>query len=271
MRVQRGDTVMFLQGDPRDVGVVEGRTGSSLSVRFPGRGNKRESVDRSQLRALADAIFEAREKGTKFRNDLSLTGGSTLAELVAAFGYATEERLRSDSLNRVTLQLVRAGLNVESESKHRDETFKLSLSQDAPAASSEEPADTVSVQQTSATQDMVNITTSVDLPEPFWPTALGLEPAAREIPFLRSLTGWEPILCLLHVPDDAELQSWLQPTWEGLVSTAFRSAQQFNRFGESDFTRTDVFIGPPVTLQTYLRPSVLSAESRQLRPLCQYR
>jgi hypothetical protein len=63
-------------------------------------------------------MYEARQRGTKFRHAFSLTGESTLAELVAVFGYATE-RLRQDSLNKVLGQLARAGLEVECATDRR--------------------------------------------------------------------------------------------------------------------------------------------------------
>ena len=113
MRVKVGDTVVFLNG--HGIGIVERRDRGELTLRLPHEGNLRGSFPREGVRPLAEAMFEARKRGTKFRNDLSLTGSSTVAELVAAFGYATQQ-LRLSSLNKVLSQLDRAGLDVISAS-----------------------------------------------------------------------------------------------------------------------------------------------------------
>jgi hypothetical protein len=101
---------------------------------------------------------------------------------------------------------------------------------------------------------------SVAMPDPFWPTALGLDPN-REVAFLRSLSGSDPLLCLLHVPDEANMQDWLQATWEGLMSWAYRSAKRFARSRDADSANPDLLIGPATLLHTYLKTSVLKGET----------
>src|SRR5216683_7484860 len=110
MKLLQGDTVALIR-DPRTVGIVERRSGKLLTIRFPEQENSREQIPRDEVRALAEFMYEARVRGTKFRHGVSLTGDSTLAELVAVFGYATE-RLRQDSLDKVLGQLQRAGLEI---------------------------------------------------------------------------------------------------------------------------------------------------------------
>jgi len=89
VRVQVGDTVVSSNG--QRVGIVERRDGGTLTLRLPNEGNCRERFSRAEVRPLAAAMFDARKRGTRFENGLSLTGASTLAELVAAFGYATQQ------------------------------------------------------------------------------------------------------------------------------------------------------------------------------------
>jgi hypothetical protein len=93
---------------------------------------------------------------------------------------------------------------------------------------------------------------------------LGLE-ANFELTFLRALTAPDPILCLLHIPDDTDIPGWLQATWEGLISWAFHAAQRFRSFATGDRLSPQVFIGPPAMLQTYFEASVLHAESPRLQ------
>ena len=110
---------------PSTVGIIERRQGDTLTIRFPDRDNRRERVSRREMRALAEVIYEARRGGTRYGKTLSLMGGSTLADLLLTFGYATQ-RLRSESLERVVRQLHRAGLDVHpgSDRWDRDDRFK---------------------------------------------------------------------------------------------------------------------------------------------------
>lgn len=253
MKIRIEDTVM-LADDPRTIGVVVGRSGDLLTIRVPDNGNSRRKIHRSDVRALAEAMCEARERKTKFRNDLSLTGDSTLAELVAAFGYSTSQ-LRQASLDKVCSQLSRAGLVVKcvSDTWGRDERFSLTVQStvQAEAESSETEAD-----------DNAPTVVHAELPDPFWPTALGLDPN-REMAFLRSLGSHEPLLCILHVPNDPVAQTWLQPTWEGLVGRAFRGAQCFSKLPHVGGD-PEVLIGAPAMLPAYLKMSALAAESPRL-------
>jgi hypothetical protein len=237
MRIYLGDTIILVD-PPRRVGIVERRQGDHLMVRFPDDDNKRQQVARTRVRALAEVLYEARTRGTKYKNHLSLTGGSTLAELVVEFGYATQ-RLRSESLNKVLRQLQRAGLEVHSETDRwsRDDKFKLTLATNV-SPESPEPGD-----QTAPSPQLLPVT----LPDVFWPTALGLD-RNRELAFLRALTATDPILCLLYVPDATEMHGWLQPTWEGLISWAFHTAQRFRRRANADSLLPEVRVVPPTLL-----------------------
>jgi hypothetical protein len=84
MRIQPGDSVILRQ-EPSTVGIIERRQGDTLTIRFPDRDNRREQVSRREMRALAEVIYEARKGGTRYGKTLSLTGGSTLADLVLTF------------------------------------------------------------------------------------------------------------------------------------------------------------------------------------------
>lgn len=251
MRVQVGDTVVFLNG--QRVGIVERRDGGELTLRVPHEGNYRASFSREAVRPLAEAMFDARKRGTKFRNDLSLTGMSTLAELVAAFGYATQQ-LRQESLTKVVNQLVRAGLNVipATDRWGRDDTFEL-LVRDVP----EETVEVEEPTQELALQPMV-------LPELFWPRALGLD-SNLEVGFLRAMTARDPILCLLHMPTDSDMHVWLQGTWEGMTSWAYHAAQRFTWARNSESSSPAVCFGPAAMLHSQLKASVLNAETPCLR------
>ena len=251
MRVQVGDTVTI--SGRQGIGIVERRDGLDLTLRLPHERNCRSTFQRDAVRPLAEAMFDARKRGTKYSNDLSLTGASTLAELVAAFGYATQQ-MRSESLSKVFNQLARAGLQIipASDRWSRDDTFVLRVQELA----APDVAEVVDSTPQLALQ-------SIAMPEIFWPTAFGLDPNL-EITFLKSLTASSPILCLLHMPDDSELHSWLPATWEGMVSWAYRAAQNFDlRLVEN--SAGEVFFGPAAMLHAYLNSSVLGAETPQLK------
>ncbi|MBF5043173.1 ATP-binding protein [Aggregicoccus sp. 17bor-14] len=256
MRIQLGDTVI-LNDRTRDIGIVERRHGNTLSIRRPDRDNLREQVAREHAKPLALAMAEARERESKFRNDLSLTGQSTLADLVSAFGYATAQ-LRRDSLARVVRQLQRAGLEVQpsSEEWSRHDNFALQLKATVGGGEGEGEGE--------ETETAADYLTEGALPEPFWPCSLGLG-ADAEVAFLRALTAREPILALLHLSDDAQAHGWLQGTWEGLMAWAYRAAQRFVHTGTGEFLHPEVQVGPAALLHAYLKPSKLSDEGPRLQ------
>ena len=251
MRVKVGDTVVFSNG--QHVGVVERRDGGALTLRLPHERNQRVSLPRGDVKPLAEAMFEARKRGTKFRNNISLTGSSTLADLVSVFGYATQP-LRLSSLNKVLTQLDRAGLKLipSTDRFARDDTFELLVRE-----SSEEIVEEDDQSQYLELQPMI-------LPELFWPRAFGLD-SNLEMSFLRALTASAPILCLLHMPDDAEMHAWLQGTWEGMTSWAYHAAQRFQWIGNGEPTSMSVCFGPAAMLHSHLKASVLSSETPRLR------
>ncbi|HZH18366.1 MAG TPA: ATP-binding protein [Archangium sp.] len=256
MRVKDGDSVVLVKESSRPVGIVERRRGNLLTVRVPEWDNMQARVDRNDVRLFAELIYEAKSNGTKVSNSLSIAGRSTLAELVSAFGYTTKVKMQGSSLERVVRQLQRAGLEVDPSSVnwHRDDTFEVLLRQ----SSIEEPPE----KEKEEGEDAEALTPTASLPDIFWPSALGLE-ERRQVAFLRALTGRAPILAMLYLPDDPDMDRWLSATWEGLLSWAFRSAQGFVRrpFGEG---AADVVRGPAALLQAYLQPGVLSAEGPQL-------
>ncbi len=251
MRVQIGDTVVSLSG--QRVGIVERRDGGTLTLRLPNEGNCRERFSRTEVRPLAAAMFDARKRGTRLKNDLSLTGTSTLAELVAAFGYATQQ-LRQESLNKVVNQLIRAGLDVFAATDRwgRDDTFELQVREVIVVG----PGGDVEHTQEPALQ-------SIALPEIFWPRALGLD-ANVELMFLRALTASPPILCLLHMPEHSDMHIWLQETWEGITSWAYYAAQQFQWNQTAESSSPNVCFGPVAMLHSRLKASVLSNETPRL-------
>ena len=57
INIMIGDTIVT---DDREIGIVENRSGNSLTVRFPDYGNRRDQVHRSQTKPLAKLILEAR-------------------------------------------------------------------------------------------------------------------------------------------------------------------------------------------------------------------
>ncbi len=257
MKALVGDTVV---DDDRNIGIIESRDRNLLTIRYPGRGNQRVRKSRDQVQHLAERIRQARHEGKPLQVGvkISLAGDSTLAELVGVFGYSTGQ-LRSDSLWKVRKQLERAGLEISTQAGtwSRDDRFRIRVQEDvATEEMVEEPEESPAVQRGRPT-------TSVELPDPFWPTALGLE-RNRELDFLRALTASDPILCLLYMPDQAGPHSWIHAVWEGLIGWAFHAAQRFvrhQRFGDAG---CDVRIGPETLLGAYLKPSVLDSGSLRL-------
>ena len=93
---------------------------------------------------------------------------------------------------------------------------------------------------------------------------MGLDANLEQV-FLRALTETQPILCLLHIPEDPQMHEWLQATWEGMISWAFHAAQRFMSLAPRDHWSPQVFIGQLAVLQTYFETSVLQAESPRLQ------
>ena len=251
MKITIGDTVVK---DGREIGVAENRTGTLLTVRFPESGNRREQIHRNRTKPLAELIYQARLDGKRLglRSGISLAGDSALAELVELFGYSTGQ-MRRESLLKVERQLWRAGLKLSAETDRwgRDDKFKIEVRPESLSeveSESNEDTDELVSQETRMT--------AVELPEPFWPTALGLD-RGQELEFLRCLTESEPVLCLLYVPTEANVQSWIQGTWEGIIGWAFRTAQHFLRAGTSTNGDVQVRLGTSALLHTHLKPSML--------------
>jgi hypothetical protein len=256
MNIMIGDTIVT---DDKEIGIVENRSGSTLIVRFPDNGNRRDQIQWSRVSPLAALVYKARAEGRRLplRVDISLVGKSNLADLVALFGYSTGQ-MRRDSLQKVINQLWRAGLEVipETDRLSRDDMFRLILREDRPAVDSEDEID-VGQAKPSVERTMVN------LPDPFWPTGLGLD-RSRELEFLRALCESSPVLCLLHLPSDAESQSWIQGTWEGLIAWAYRAAQRFHWRHENETREKQTRVGPSALLHTYLKTSALDGDAVKL-------
>jgi len=172
MRVRTGDSVYFVS-DPRRVGVVVSSDGGSVTLRLPSEGSKREVAFRKDVHPLAEAMYESRANGTRFRNGISLIGGSTLAELVGLFGYPNQ-RIRKDSLDGICRQLGRAGLYITAETDQwgRDEKFILTVAETEPEVTEDDTIQANSIEPS-----------PIAIPDPFWPAALGLA-ANLEITFL---------------------------------------------------------------------------------------
>ncbi|HVG57969.1 MAG TPA: AAA family ATPase, partial [Hyalangium sp.] len=250
MKVQLGDSVVFKNGRERAVGIVERRSGRTLSVRIPAEGNQIERVEREEVEPLALKFRKSLEETRRPVMGVSIAGRGTLAELVKAFGYTADQRMNGGSLNKVMRQLERAGLDVETDSGDfdRNDFFGLALKRAILSDDPEEPEE--------------GQLKTVNLPESFWPRALGLT-AARELALLRALMDREPLLCLLSLPEGAVQQAWLQATWEGLLSWAFHAAQRFVR-ATGGFSSPHVVRGPAALLHSYLKPTAISDETLRL-------
>jgi MoxR-like ATPase len=260
MKVMLGDTVVLKDEPGGPIAIVTQRSGGTLTVRRPDRDNQLEKVARDAVAPLALWMAQAREDKTKFSNTLSLTGSSTLADLVGKFGYSADVRMKRSSLHKVVRQLERAGLEVKpsSDDWDRNDTFALHLKR----LVTEEPGE---VEEEEESDEAGELLVEAPLPEPFWPSALGL-PADREVAFLRALMGREPILALLYLPEDASAHSWLQATWEGVMTWAFQGAQRFGH-AVNDPSTPQVVRGPAGLLHSYLKPTAISSEVPQLRDL----
>ncbi|NRD44237.1 AAA family ATPase [Corallococcus exiguus] len=262
MKVLIGDTVVLKQQAGNPIGIVTRRNGNTLTVRLPWQDNTLERVSRSDVEPLAVGMADARKRQAKFSNSLSLAGQSSLAELVKAFGYATDVKMQRSSLGNVVRQLERAGLDVKptTGSWDRYAPFVLGLKNALldPSEIDEDEADEEEAPEP-------GLPSSFALPQPFWPSALGLS-QEREVAFLRALTAAEPILALLYLPDSRSAADWLQATWEGLMGWAYRSAQRFIRTPSGgEPPSAEVVRGPPTLLHGYLRPSVLASEGSRLQ------
>ncbi|AKQ64560.1 Cell division protein FtsH [Myxococcus hansupus] len=251
MRVIKGDTVIHRRS--REVGIVERRDGNHVVLRWPERNGQRETIARNDVQCLAEVMAEARQASKLFSTTLSLTGTSTLADLVSRFGYSTGQ-MRSESLRKVRTQLQRAGLQLDTEddNERRDSRFWLTLL-DFP--SPDESGPDVEPSQAHLRQ--------VALPALSWPQAVGLA-SHREVALLRALTEREPLLCVLHLSDAAADGGWLQATWEALMTWAYRSAQRFVRRSSTEFDAT-VLLGTSALLQTHLAPSSLDTHTGQMQ------
>jgi DNA polymerase III delta prime subunit len=262
MNIMIGDTIVT---DDGQIGIVENRTENSLTVRFPDYGNRRDPVLRKRAKPLAKLIYEAKADGKRLSlgTSIKLAGNSTLAELVSLFGYSTGQ-MRRDSLQKVLNQLMRAGLEITSETDRwsRDDKFKLSLPPvPLPLEPDEDDGD-----ERSRTGPSNWTMTTVALPDLFWPSALGLD-RRRELEFLRALSESDPILCILHVPTESQAQGWLQSTWEGLTAWAYRSAQRFCLSDTYSPAEIRIRVGPAALLHTSLKPSALDNDAPRLADL----
>lgn len=138
MRIVNGDSVV-VEKNRDTVGLVDGRDGTSVRVRFPSLGVS-DTYARDDVQHVAELIAEAIAKGSKYANGFSYNGTSTLGDLVGRFGYTADQRLRQDTLSKVTQQLERAGLSVEcngysrdvTDQRHRDEGGRRTCSGDEP-------------------------------------------------------------------------------------------------------------------------------------------
>ncbi len=255
-----GDTVV---DDDREIGIIESRNRNMLTIRYPARGKVRFRKTRDSVQHLAERIRQARLDGRPLQlgAHISLVGDSKLTDLLGLFGHPTSQ-LRRDSLEKVVKQLEPAGLDITTQSGTwtRHDRFRIDLRDKGDLA---DPVDDVGEEP--AARDC-RATPRVEIPDPFWPTALGLE-RGRELEFLRAITASEPLLCLLYLPDLAEHFTWIQAAWEGMLGWAFHAAQKFVYRQGSDANRPEVLLGPETLLGAYLRPSVLDPAGHRLLDL----
>jgi hypothetical protein len=264
MRILPGDSIV---DEMKDVGIVEGRSGSTLTVRYPCYNNVREKRQRLSVKHLAELILEQiQNEGRRLQlklSSISLRGQSTVAELVSLFGYSTGQ-LRNTSLSKVLRQVQRAGLEITTRSGlwARDDRFVVKVVRTQEVDPGGEGDDGTETQQVVHRRED-SLPEKLEIPEPFWPTALGLAPH-RELEFLRSLTLSEPILCILQVPENGPALSWLQATWEGMVGWAYRSAQAFVWRTDSGPDTCSVRLGGVGLLHAHLAPTPLDADVPRL-------
>lgn len=255
MRLMRGDTVKHKR-KAQQIGIVERHNGTQVVVRWPERNNERETVSRDDVEALAEVIAKARKEQRKLTNALSLTGGSTVAELVEYFGYSTGQ-LRRDSLKRVANQLRRAGLMLradDGDSFSREARLFFDLVEEGNGTDgnfSEKEND--SIEHNAALM-------TVSLSKTGWATVFGLD-ENRQIAFHRALMSREPLLCLLHLPSGGA--PVLRAAWEAIVAWSYRSAQKFILSAINDSSPV-VKTGDAGLLDTYLSPTTISSELPRL-------
>ncbi|MCL2822834.1 MAG: DEAD/DEAH box helicase family protein [Polyangiaceae bacterium] len=88
--------------------------------------NQLETYNRSEVEPVAKLMAEARLNRTKYCRGMSLTGNSTLSELMDAFGLPSV-RMRKEHLNSVCRQFIRAGVTLRTKEGtwRRDDLFYL--------------------------------------------------------------------------------------------------------------------------------------------------
>ena len=123
MRLNFGDSVILDKRRDR-VGIVYGKEGKDLRVRVRAE-EATVDVHRDDVELVAEVMAEAVFRGTKYANDFSYNGKSTLAVLVDRFGYVADYRLRQDTIDKVSSQLYRAGVELRAETHHREAAFWL--------------------------------------------------------------------------------------------------------------------------------------------------
>ena len=219
---------------------------------------------------FGDLIYRARVEGKPLRlgTNISLVGDSTLADLVALFGYSTGQ-MRRESLNKVLKQLLRAGLEISPETDRwsRDDKFKVSPPSVPPPddnGDDDEDDDDEATNRTRRNTQRQPSTCLIHSGRGLWDSIQG-----GELEFLRALSESEPILCLLHLPTEAQTQVWIQGTWEGITGWAFRGAQRFIRWLENSTPDAKFVSVPPrcCTPISNLRSSTVMHPGWRTRPI----
>lgn len=240
MRLKYGDSVI-IDGKRDRIGIIDGRSGTKLRVRLPLEGAT-EEVPRARVEGVAAMLASAVSAGKRYSNSFSFNGRSSLSDLVTFFGYTADVRLRSDTLDKVEAQLARAGIRLQFESQHRDAPFWLAKDSSGEVEDEDEPGEAQGQSKFA-------------LPDPYWPQALGLE-RNKVLQFLRSLTARAPIACVLYT--SSKSPEWLVPTWEGLMSWAYRGAQRFEIHDDEDVA---VAVRPYGSLACYVKPSAIQTDT----------
>ena len=113
-------------------------------------------------------MFETRKQGRAEWKELSLTGGSTLVDLVRTFGDVTQ-RLRAESLDRVARHSSAREMKFTLKAIYVIGTIDSDLFS---RATYHQDADTLnSSDDTLQTLQLL----SDEIPNPFWPTLLGTQ------------------------------------------------------------------------------------------------
>jgi hypothetical protein len=109
IKLRLGDTLLILT-KPKKIALVEHLGRKEIIVRLPQDKNRRLTVSRKEVCLLAEALASALRKGVRAPVSISLTGRSTIADLINVFGY--EAKRFPSTIDSIISQLGKVGIEL---------------------------------------------------------------------------------------------------------------------------------------------------------------